>query len=87
MCNQSIQLEIMAEGGGFDIDQEHTDNDYDGVDYLTPETLVITKAQAEEILSNPCLDCIHENTVDPYLLDYCHYECKDSAIVIMSEVV
>ena len=84
MCNQSTQLEIMASGGGFDIDSEHTDNDYDGIEYTTPDTLLSVKTMAEDILSNPCHDCNHEHANDPYILDYCHFNCHEPSIIILS---
>jgi hypothetical protein len=74
MSRQQTQLDIMAQGG-FDV--LTTDNPLDGVDTLTPESLVILKETVEANMVNPCVGCIHETDQDPYVLDFCHFTCKE----------
>lgn len=79
MCEQQRQLDIMAMGG-FDIDVNQTDSVNGTVipDNLNPEKLVLIKEQVECDILNPCINCIHEHTDDPLILDYCHYQCKET---------
>ena len=73
MSDQTTQLNIMAEGG-FDVSSARMTDTIEG---LTPETLIIVKEQVEQKMDNPCTGCFHEHANDPFILDFCHYECKE----------
>ena len=86
MSNQDVQLEIMAEGG-FDVtpnsdllsEQEVLDVTF-GLDYFTPERIIILREKIEQGMDNPCTSCQFNESIDPHVLDHCHYHCKDSDI-------
>ena len=80
MSNQDMQLEIMAEGG-FDIQDEQEILDLVcGVDYFTPERIIILREKIEQDMDNPCTSCQFNESIDPHVLDHCHYHCKDSDV-------
>ena len=86
MSKQDIQLEIMAEGG-FDVtsnsevlsEQEVLDVTF-GLDYFTLERIIILREKIEQGMDNPCTSCRFNEIIDPNVLDFCHYTCKDSDI-------
>ena len=81
MSKQEIQLEIMAQGG-FDIytDREDVMPDYDNLDSLDPESIILLREKIEMYLDNPCTSCRFNESLDPHVLDFCHYTCKDADI-------
>jgi hypothetical protein len=81
MTDQATALSIMA-SGGFDVMAPATDARHiSGVGSgLNPETLLIIKERFENLLANPCNECIHDGSVDPYVLDYCHSSCKEPMV-------
>ena len=82
MASQDVQLEIM-ETGGFDINLQEDNTpefDWNDLDDITPEGLMIMREGVETRLSNPCTGCEHGNSTDPHVLDFCHYTCKDGDV-------
>jgi hypothetical protein len=81
MTDQNTALEIMATGG-FDVHSPATDSKYiNGAgNGLNPETLLLIKERHEEYMANPCNGCIHEHDQDPYVLDFCHFQCKEESV-------
>ena len=80
MTEQHVQLEVMAEGG-FDISVGATADIM--LDERTPESMLILKERVEARLRNPCTGCQYEHTSDPYILDFCHQECKEPDVEII----
>ena len=82
MSKQDIQLEIMAEGG-FDTNFKNDNSptfDWDTLESFTPENILILKEKIESQMDNPCTSCRFNEIIDPNVLDFCHYTCKDSDV-------
>ena len=75
----SVNLSIMAQGGFDIVNAEKIEHGAgSGID---PLSLMLVREQHIEYLSNPCNGCVHEDSTDPYVLDYCHYTCDNEDIV------
>lgn len=49
---------------------------------LDPETLVMAKEKMELTLKNPCIQCVHNDSEDPAILDYCYCKCQEPELTL-----